>query len=110
MEAPGTEISDVIILDYSLNIGGAVAGSNNLTIVGTMHIVGNILSESGLATLSDSQVEVRDTALVGGAVTFDAIFSAGTGTGGADEIQIHYTNTHVSAVSMRVLKRRWSSF
>jgi hypothetical protein len=110
MEAPGTEISDVIILDYSLNIGGAVAGSNNLTIVGTMHIVGNILSESGLATLSDSQVEVRDTALVGGAVTFDAVFSSGTGTGGADEIQIHYTNTHVSNVSMRVLRRRWSSF
>jgi len=110
MEAPGTEISDVIILDYSLNIGGAVAGDNNLTIVGTMHIVGNILAESGLATLADSQVEVRDTALVGGSVVFDAIFSSGTGTGGADEIQIHYTNTHVSNVSMRVLKRRWSSF
>jgi hypothetical protein len=110
MEAPGTEISDVIILEYSLNIGGAVAGNNNLTVIGTMHIVGNILADSGLATLSDSQVEVRDTALVGGGVTFDAVFSAGTGTGGADEIQIHYTNTHVSNVSMRVLKRRWSSF
>lgn len=110
MEAPGTEISDVIILEYSLNIGGASAGDNNLTIIGTMHIVGNILAEGGLATLSDSQVEVRDTALVGGGVTFDAIFSPGTGTGGADEIQIHYTNAFTSDVSMRVLKRRWSSF
>ncbi len=110
MEAPGTEISDVIILEYSLNIGGAAAGDNNLTIIGTMRIVGNILAEGGLATLADDQVEVRDTALVGGVVTFDAVFSSGTGTGGADEIQIHYTNTHVSNVSMRVLRRRWSSF
>lgn len=110
MEAPGTEISDAIILEYSLNIGGSTPGTNNLTAIGTMKIVGNILADSGLATLIDEQTEVRDTALVGGGVTFDAVFSAGTGTGGADEIQIHYTNTHVSTVSMRVLKRRWSSF
>lgn len=109
MEAPGTEISDAIILEYSINIGAAVAGVNNYTAIGSMMIVGNILVGAGTATLSDNQVEVRDAGLVGD-VTFNAVFSAGTGTGGADEIVIQYTNTFTSNVSMRVLKRRWSSF
>lgn len=109
MEAPGTEISDAIILEYSINIGGATPGVNNYTAIGSMFIAGNILVGAGTATLADNQVEVRDAALAG-SVTFIAVFSAGTGTGGADEIQIHYTNTFTSNVSMRILKRRWSSF
>ena len=53
-------ISDVIFLDYSLNIAGAVAGDNNYTAGGQMSVVGNKLVGSGTATLADSQVEVRD--------------------------------------------------
>jgi len=109
MEAPGSNISDVIILEYSINIGGATPGSNNYTAIGTMRIVGNILVGTGEATLQDDQTEVRDAALVGD-VNFQALFSAGTGTGGADEIVIQFTNTFTSNVSLRVLKRRWSSF
>lgn len=109
MESPGTEISDIIILEYSINIGGSTPGSNNYTAIGTMRIVGNILVNSGEATLQDDQTEVRDTALVG-EVNFQALFSSGTGTGGADEIIIQFTNTFTTNVSLRVLKRRWSSF
>jgi hypothetical protein len=109
MEAPGLNISDVVILEYSINIGGATPGVNNYTAIGSMMIVGNILVGAGTASLSDNQVEVRDAGLVGD-VDFEALFSAGTGTGGADEIIIQYTNTFTTNVSMKVLKRRWSSF
>lgn len=96
---------DVIILEYSLNIDGAVAGADNYTVIGTMMIVGNALVGSGTATLNDTQAEVRDTALVGD-VNFQAVWSAG-------DIQIQYTNTFgvaVTDVNLRVLRRRWSSF
>jgi len=53
-------VSDVIFLDYSLNIAGAVAGDNNYTAGGQMSVVGNNLVGSGSATLADAQVEVRD--------------------------------------------------
>lgn len=100
-----SDISDVIILEYSINIGGAVAGINNYTAIGTMQIVGNILVGAGTATLSDNQVEVRDSGLVGD-VNFQALYVAGS----PDVIQIQYTNTFTSNVSLRILRRRWSSF
>jgi len=100
-----SNISDAIILDYSLNIDGAVNSANNYTAIGTMMIVGNILVDSGLATLSDNQVEVRETELVG-AVTFQALYVAGA----PDTIQIQYTSTFTPSVQLKVLKRRWSSF
>jgi hypothetical protein len=100
-----SDISDAIILDYSLNIDGASDTANNYTAIGTMMIVGNILVDSGLATLSDNQVEVRQAALTG-AVNFEALYVAGA----PDVIQIRYTSTFTPTVSLRVLKRRWSSF
>ena len=101
-----SEISDVIFLNYSLNIGGSTPGDNNYTVAGTMQIVGSILVDSGLATLADNQVEVRDTALGAGAVDFQALYVAGS----PDVIQIQFTNTFVDAVSLKVLRKRWNSF
>lgn len=100
-----SDISDVIFLEYSINIGGSTPGSDNYTAIGTMHIVGNILVDSGTATLQDEQVEVRDAGLTGD-VTFQALYVSGS----PDVIQIQYTNTFTTNVSLRVLKRRWSSF
>jgi len=55
--------SDVIFVEYSANIGGAAAGSNNYTALGRMRIVGNTnAGASGMATLVDDQTEVRDEA------------------------------------------------
>ena len=96
--------SDVIFLDYSLNIAGATPGANNYTVAGSMQIVGNALVGAGTATLNDTQVEVRDAGLPG-AVTFTAAF-----VGGTPDIQIAYNNTFTSAVTMRVVRRRWASF
>jgi len=96
---------DIIYLDYSINIDGAVAGTDNYTAIGTMQIVGNALVGAGTATLADTQTEVRDAGLVG-AVNFQATFSAGN-------IQIQFTNTFggaVSDVTLRVIRRRWKSF
>lgn len=101
-----SEISDVIFLNYSLNIGGSTPGNNNYTVAGTMQIVGSILVDSGLATLVDNQVEVRDTLLGAGAVDFQALYVAGA----PDVIQIQFTNTFVDAVALKVLRKRWSSF
>lgn len=100
-----SDISDVIILDYSLNIDGASDTANNYTAIGTMMIVGNILVDSGLATLTDNQVEVRQAALTG-AVNFQALYVAGA----PDVIQIQYTSTFTPNVTLKVLKRRWASF
>lgn len=96
--------SDVIFLDYSLNIAGATPGANNYTVAGSMQIVGNALVGAGTATLNDTQVEVRDAGLPG-AVSFTAAF-----VGGTPDIQIAYNNTFTSAVTMRVVRRRWASF
>lgn len=96
--------SDVIFLDYSLNIAGATPGVNNYTVAGTMQIVGNALVGTGEATLSDDQVEIRDAGLAG-AVAFEALF-----VGGTPDIQIRYTNSFTSNVTMRVVRRRWASF
>jgi len=101
-----SDISDVIFLNYSLNIGGSTPGTNNYTVAGTMQIVGNILVDSGLATLVDNQVEVRDTLLGAGAVDFQALYVAGA----PDVIQIQFTNTFADAVSLKVLRKRWNSF
>lgn len=100
-----SDISDVIFLSYSANIGGSTPGINNYTIAGTMQIVGNILVGTGTATLADNQVEVRDAGLAG-AVNFQALYVAGS----PDVIQIQFTNTFVDAVSLKVLRKRWSSF
>ena len=101
-----SDISDVVILDYSLNIDGASDTSDNYTAIGTMMIVGNILVDSGLATLSDNQVEVRESGL-SGAVNFQAVYD---GAGSPDVIQIQYTSTFTPNVALKVLKRRWPSF
>ena len=53
-------VSDVIFLDYSLNISGGVASSNNYTACGNMIVVGDKNVGTGSATLTDNQVEVRD--------------------------------------------------
>ena len=100
-----SDISDVVILDYSLNIDGASDTADNYTAIGTMMIVGNILVDSGLATLSDNQVEVRQAALTG-VVAFQALYVAGS----PDVIQIQYTSTFTPSVTLKVLRRRWSSF
>ena len=53
-------ISDVIFLDYSLNISGATANDANMTGGGQMVVVGNNNVGTGTATLTDTQVDVRD--------------------------------------------------
>jgi hypothetical protein len=102
-----SNISDVIILDYSLNIDGASDTANNYTAIGTMMIVGNRLAGLGVnnATLTDDQVEVRQAGLTGD-VNFRAQFVAGA----PDIIQIEYTSTFTPSVNLKVLRRRWSSF
>jgi len=100
-----SDISDVVILDYSLNIDGASDTADNYTAIGTMMIVGNILVDSGLATLSDNQVEVRQAALTG-QVNFQALYVVGS----PDIIQIQYTSSFTPNITLKVLKRRWSSF
>ncbi len=52
--------SDIIFLDYSLNISGATANDSNFTAGGQMIVVGNNNVGTGTATLTDNQVEVRD--------------------------------------------------
>jgi len=96
--------SDVVFLDYSLNIAGAAAGVNNYTVAGSMQIVGNALVGAGTATLSDTQVEVRDAGLAG-AIAFEALF-----VGGTPDIQIRYTNSFTSNATIRVVRRRWASY
>jgi hypothetical protein len=53
-------VSDVIFLDYSLNIGAGAASASNYTAGGNMIVVGDKNVGSGSATLTDNQVEVRD--------------------------------------------------
>ena len=101
--------SDVIFIDYSLNIDGATASTENYTAGGQMIVVGNVNVGTGDATLTDTQVEVRDAGLVG-VVSFQAVYSAGTGPGGNDEIKIQYTNTFTEIVEFRVVRKRWLSF
>jgi len=99
--------SDVIFLDYSANIAGGVPGVNNYTVAGNMQIVGDQdagVANAGIATLNDTQVEVRYPGLAG-AIAFEAVFVAGT-----PDIQIQYTNTFTSNVTIRVVRRRWASY
>ena len=53
-------VSDVIFLDYSLNIGAGAASASNYTAGGNMIVVGDSNVGTGSATLTDNQVEVRD--------------------------------------------------
>ena len=99
--------SDVIFLDYSANIGGGVPGVNNYTVAGNMQIVGDQdagVANAGIATLNDTQVEVRYPGLAG-AISFEALF-----VGGTPDIQIQYTNTFATDVTIRVVRRRWASY
>lgn len=54
-------VSDVIFLDYSLNIGAGVDVAGNYTAGGQMLVVGNKNVGTGETTLTDNQVEVRDS-------------------------------------------------
>lgn len=98
-------VSDVIFIDYSLNIAGAVAGSNNYTAGGQLLVVGNSNVGTGDATLTDNQVEVRDSGL-NGDVDFQATYVAGT----PNRIQIRYASSFVDSVTLRVTRKRWQSF
>lgn len=98
-------VSDVIFIDYSINIAGATPGINNYTGAGQMIVVGNINVGAGDATLTDSQVEIRDAGLVG-----DVAFQATYVGGAPNTIQIQYTNTFTSIVTLRVVRKRWMSF
>ena len=95
-------VSDVIFVDYSLNIDGATDTANNYTVAGQMRIVGNSNVGTGTATLLDDQTEVRNAAL-SGAVSFQAAYSSGS-------VQIQYTNSFTSDVTLRVTARRWMSY
>jgi hypothetical protein len=53
-------VSDVIFLDYSLNIGAGAASASNYTAGGQMIVVGDKNVGTGTTTLTDNQVEVRD--------------------------------------------------
>lgn len=97
--------SDIIFVDYSLNSGGAVGGSNNFTAIGTLKIVANANAETGLATLINEQTDVRDTAYTGD-VDFQAVFEIGS----PNRVQIQYTNTFSDDVNMRIIIRRWMSY
>ena len=53
-------VSDVIFLDYSLNIGAGAPSASNYTAGGQMIVVGDSNVGTGTTTLTDNQVEVRD--------------------------------------------------
>ncbi len=95
--------SDVIFVEYSLNIGAGGAAADNFTACGRMRIVGDANVGAGSATLVDDQTVLADGA---GAVNFQAVFSGGT----PNQIQIQYTNTFTSAVTMKIALRRWMSY
>lgn len=97
--------SDVIFVEYSLNSGDNTPGANNFTAIGTMKIVANANAETGLATLVDDQVDVRDAAYTGD-VDFQALFVAGS----PNMVQVQYTNTLTSDVTLRIVIRRWMSY
>lgn len=92
--------SDVIFMDYS---AVTTSGADNWTVAGNMQIVGNASVGAGTATLNDTQVEVRDGAFAG-AIAFEALF-----VGGTPDIQIRYTNSFITDVTIRVVRRRWIS-
>ena len=94
--------SDVIFVEYSLNIGAGAAVADNFTACGRMRFVGDANVGAGTATLVDDQTQVADG---GGAVNFQAVFS-----GGPNEIQIQYTNTFTSNVTLKIALRRWMSY
>jgi hypothetical protein len=97
--------ADIIFVDYSLNIGGAVAGANNYTAIGTLKIIANTLVNSGEATLVDDQTELRDTGLTG-AVAFQATFVAGS----PNKVKVQYTNTFTTNATLRVSTKQWMSY
>lgn len=83
--------SDIIFLEYSLNIGANVPGSNNYTAIGRMRLVANNLVDSGVATLVDDQTVVRDTGLVGD-IEFQAVRVAGTPSTSATSLEFVNSN------------------
>ena len=85
-----------------MNIGAGAPAANNFTACGRMRIVGDANVGAGTATLVDDQTQVADGA---GAVNFQAVFS-----GGPNEIQIQFTNTFTSDVTLRIALRRWISY
>lgn len=97
--------SDVVFIDYSLNIGGNVSGNNNFTAAGRMKVIANTNADSGLALLIDDQADVRDTGYLGD-VEFQAEFVSGT----PNMVQIRYTNTFDSAAKLRITCKRWMSY
>jgi hypothetical protein len=92
--------SDVIFMEYS---AVTTSGADNWTAAGNMQIVGNASVGAGTATLNDTQVEVRDGGFAG-AIAFQALF-----VGGTPDIQIRYTNSFITDVTIRVVRRRWIS-
>jgi len=92
--------SDIIFLEYSAVTS---SGANHWTASGSMQVIGSASVGAGQATLTDSQVEVRDTGFAGD-IAFEALYVAGT-----PDIQIQYTNTFATDVVIRVVARRWAS-
>ena len=95
--------SDIIFVEYSMNIGAGAPAANNFTACGRMRIVGDANVGAGTATLVDDQTQVADGA---GAVNFQAVFQGGA----PNEIQIQFTNTFTSDVTLRIALRRWISY
>jgi len=92
--------SDVIFMEYS---AVTTSGGADWTVAGSMQVVGNASVGAGTATLVDTQVEVRDGGFAG-AVAFQALY-----VGGTPDIQIQYTNSFITDVIIRVVRRRWIS-
>lgn len=68
--------SDVIFIEYSLNSGANIAGSDNLTAVGNMRVVASNTADT-TASLIDDQTVISDAAY-SGLVQFQAVRVAGT--------------------------------
>jgi hypothetical protein len=77
--------SDVIFIEYSLNTGANVPGSDNFTAVGNMRIVASNTTDALTATLVDDQTVLVDTGYTG-AIEFQAVRVAGTPSSSATDV------------------------
>jgi hypothetical protein len=82
--------SDVIFIEYSLNSGANIAGSDNYVAVGNMRLLASNNTDAPQANLLDDRTVIKDSAYTptpGSEIEFEAVYVAAPVTSSATSIQ-----------------------